>query len=622
MHHSTHKRLIPVIGCALSFHVLAANERQNLSILDPYVLTANPVANSTPTTTFESPVSSLTYSPWVDVQARNLNELQGDIAVRGGTFENTGFIIGGLPIMDPQTGHYAAELPISSRMLADPEVALGSAQTRKGFNASVASISLDFASAQSAFSHRIFAGSDALFGFDLYGAQAFGASGWAGEYSIAYSENNQEDFGADHQFERIMGRVEWVDEDSRFNFMVGHQDKEFTWPYLYALRELHDLVGSSGIEGEDVETTLLLATYERQSGDINWEIGAAYRQNLDDYEFDVAQPGLFNAFEHDTDYAVARIAAAAPLWNGQWTTSALVAYDAIKSTALVFGEFDDRTYTALTTDWSGTVHESGRTRHSASFGLRLDDTNRDSTAVSPFARYSIDVERNAGIWTAFLDLSQSTQVAGYTAIAGNPNGGLFRGNQNLDREFARSAEIGLGFDGEGYAIRSQLFFRQDDNLVDWTYQSGSLFARKAENLDLETWGAELFAEVNTAWYRLTFAYTWLDKSPDYGSVSDLVDASFYALNYAEHRVTLGAVVSLTDAIELSWDNEWRAQEPNSLRSSDNTAWLSHLSLSATTLDSRLRFQLSIDNLLDEDFEEVPGAPGQGRQASFSVWMSY
>ena len=61
-------------------------------------------------TTFSMPVSALKYEPLVDVQSRNSVESQGDVTIRGGIFENTGFMVGSATLFDPQTGHYFAEI--------------------------------------------------------------------------------------------------------------------------------------------------------------------------------------------------------------------------------------------------------------------------------------------------------------------------------------------------------------------------------------------------------------------------------------------------------------------------------------------------------------------------------
>ena len=67
------------------------------------------------------------------MQARNMAEAQGDLSIRGGTFENTGIQVGSATIMDPQTGHYTTELPIAPEMLAEPKVLTGADNALRGF---------------------------------------------------------------------------------------------------------------------------------------------------------------------------------------------------------------------------------------------------------------------------------------------------------------------------------------------------------------------------------------------------------------------------------------------------------------------------------------------------------
>ena len=111
----------------------------------PQVTVYSPrVANQDPVGTYAMPVSALRFEPLVDVQARNLAEGQADIAIRGGIFENTGFRIGAVPLFDPQTGHYFAEIPVAPAMLGAPAILTGTDNATAGFNASVGTISYDW----------------------------------------------------------------------------------------------------------------------------------------------------------------------------------------------------------------------------------------------------------------------------------------------------------------------------------------------------------------------------------------------------------------------------------------------------------------------------------------------
>ena len=95
----------------LTIHGQTTMEMTELVIQSPRI------ANQAPVGTFAMPVSALRYEPLVDVQGRNMAEGQADVSIRGGTFENTGFRIGAVTILDPQTGHYFAEIPVPPVML-------------------------------------------------------------------------------------------------------------------------------------------------------------------------------------------------------------------------------------------------------------------------------------------------------------------------------------------------------------------------------------------------------------------------------------------------------------------------------------------------------------------------
>jgi len=102
---------------------------------------AQETANQRPVNTYETPISNLDFDPRVDMQSRNMAEAQGDLSIRGGTFENTGVQVGSATLLDPQTGHYTTELPIAPEMLSEPKVLTGADNALRGFNSSVGTVS-------------------------------------------------------------------------------------------------------------------------------------------------------------------------------------------------------------------------------------------------------------------------------------------------------------------------------------------------------------------------------------------------------------------------------------------------------------------------------------------------
>jgi hypothetical protein len=133
-------------------------------------------------------------------------------------------------------------------------------------------------------------------------------------------------------------------------------------------------------------------------------------------------------------------------------------------------------------------------------------------------------------------------------------------------------------------------------------------------VDLETFGIEVIGSKQFDAIEAIASYTYLDKSQDYGNAA--IDASFYALNFAKHRLTLGAIWRPIEILELRIDNEWRSQAANTLRTSDDAALFTHIGISIFPPQCEgLELFAAIDNAWDDDFQDVPGTPGRGSQIS-------
>src|ERR1035437_2615856 len=128
------------LACGV-FALARSLDAQSAAVALPEMTVYSPrVANQSPTGTFAMPVSALRYEPRVDLQPRNLAEAQADVTLRGGIFENTGIRLGAVSLLDPQTGHYFAEIPIAPAMLEAPEILVGADHALGADNSTVGAI--------------------------------------------------------------------------------------------------------------------------------------------------------------------------------------------------------------------------------------------------------------------------------------------------------------------------------------------------------------------------------------------------------------------------------------------------------------------------------------------------
>jgi len=595
-----------------SLTVLA--QAQEFYVLPTLYVGGQETANLQPVATYETPVSNLEFDPRLDLQARGMTEAQADVSIRGGIFENTGFRVGAATLVDPQTGHYSAELPIAPEMLQGPEVLTGVYNGLLGFNSSIGTVSYGWTQIQDGGSVTVGAGDHNL-NFQRIHQGLSGrfseASNWSWgvEAEISRSESDGTIRYGDHDFDRTTGRVQLVSPNTQTDFFAGYQSKFFGWPELYAAP-----FGSN--ETENLKTRLFLINHQlRYAVESSLEVTAYSRRHSDHYIFNRFSPN--KTFVHETKAHVLAAAGRHVLsekwalnYAGQFTA------DEIESTQLE-NSFTSRSYYKLSLLPEYGIDLNAEEHLSIKAGLSYDNTNRNEADYSPLAEISWSRSHASGSSERlYLSYSQATQVAGYTAIGGS-TGGLFASDPDLQRERSENLEFGVALDRRDWSLEAAVFYRWDDDLVDWTYSAASPNARSANNVDIETFGIELIGTRRWGALESIASYAYLHKDADYGAAN--IDASFYALNFPEHRATLGFIWQLCPQVEIRIDNEWRSQETNSLREGSDQGFFTHAGLSyfPEQVES-LELFMAVDNAWDDDFQDVPGTPGRGDQYSCGV----
>jgi len=587
--------------------------------IEQITVEASATANKLPVGTFDSPVSNLEYDPRVDLQSRNMAEAQADVTIRGGIFENTGFRVGSATLLDPQTGHYVAELPIAPQMLTGPYVLTGADNALNGMNSSVGSISFGFKPITTGGNVSVGTGTNNFNLQSIYAGISTDVDdaknwqvGFEGEYSHSQSDGSIEN--GDHDFNRASARIQLIGADSQTDVLYGSQEKFFGWPNMYTPFGVN--------ETEELETRLLMLNHQQNYADnSHFEVSAYYRKHNDHYVFSRENPSAFEAFHETKVKSIAISGSHAQNTAFAVNYSAQYIEDEIESTTLE-NNFTSRTYYKLSVLPEYKIDLKQNQLLTLRLGAAFDDTNRDDSELSLIGDISLNTQNSDGSeQTVYLSYAQASQVAGYTAIGGSNQGGLFRSNYNLGRETTKNLELGYLIQEQTWQLNSAVFYREDNNLVDWTFSFDSSSARFANPVDIDATGVEFFATKYFDTTELIASYTYLNKSENYGNAD--IDASFYALNFPDHRVTLGAIWTPNDLIEMRVDNEWRKQHENALRSGKDTALFTQLSLKITpTVINNLFITLAADNVWDESFEEIPGTPGRGEQYTLSATYSW
>lgn len=614
--HSAAARSSLSAACALvaSLNAFGSEEMAPPVDLDDFFVLGERVANERPASGVATPVTALRFDPLVEVQARGPAERQADITVRGGIFENTGFSLSGLPLPDPQTGHYFGAIPLDPRMLRGPEILTGSANALGGFNSTVATIRYDLA--------RVETGGEVEAGFGQNGLNfqrvytgvrldppGEGAPGFAFDFGYARAEGRGTVERGDFAFERFSGRMQIDSKIGRTDLFAGYVDEFHGWPGLYIGRAFGPLFP----ETDDFQVTVGGLWHEAVYGDGS-HIGGGFvwRRLVDEYQFNRDAPSP--TFTHETRVITAALGGRHVFAAGGIDYQLTVAADRlIFSRALTFGDFDSRRYArlALIPYMRRAAADGGEWEFRA--GATLDTSNRDATVLLPVLGVQRSGVRDEAKWTLYAEIAGTSQVPGYTALASNPNG-LFGGNAALGREKARSYEFGGHLEGNLWQLHGAVFRREDRALVDWVFSAESPSARRAAPVDINVTGVEVVGSLATGFVRWVGGYALLRKSADYGAED--VDASYYALNFPEHRLTFAAIARPHEQVQLRIDSEYRRQADNFLRTGSHSAFRLSAGVAwQLPIQTDLELGLVGDNITDSRFETFPGTPADGRQLS-------
>jgi hypothetical protein len=604
---------LPVLSLAPL--LAAADEAAEAEEITEITVNARRVANLRPAASYATAATVLRFDPLTELQSRGLAEGQSDVTVRGGVFENTGFKLGAMTVMDPQTGHYVAGLPVDPALMSKPAIYKGIDGAIEGFNSAVATVAYGIGLVQQGGSLNVGFGSDSL-NYQSLRVGHVSKDGIGVAVSAARSEGDGSLPFGDHEFSRLNVHLQAVSNEVQSDVIVSYQDKFYGWPGAYT--------GFATLpEIDDTQTTLVLANQHREWDGGWFEYGGFYRNLVDDYDFDrrTTESGTPGSFEHETKVMAIGFQGSQRLRRVNWRYGGQVTKDElVRSTDLTNGFFTDRTYATLSVVPSVDIELASGNTVTWRAGVTADYSNRDSNAILPLLGVSLNQSDAAGTTVWSFEYASTSQLPGYTALKSQPNG-LFGGNPLLGREKAKQLSASISRDALEWQARVTLFARKDDDLVDWTYATGAPFARQANPVDIDVIGFEAFMTRHWDLIDVAAGYTLLDKDSDYGAAP--VDASFYALNFARHRATLAFRYRFMNDFELRLDTEYRRQEENPLRTGDDTTFLSSVSLVWNGAEaSGFSAILVADNLTDSEFQTFPGTPAAGRQVSASVTYNW
>ena len=490
----------------------------------------------------QAPVSNLadllSFVQSVDVRQRGAYGIQADISIRGGSFDQVLVLLNGIPISDPQTGHFNLNIPVELSDIQKIEILKGPGARTFGSNAYSGAINIiTKALEQNSLDMRLSGGQHALYHYGATGNISL--KNWNTRFSYdqkgsdGYMENT--DFKSYNAFVQSVLYLKKVSLDAQLGFMK----KDFgansfyspKYPLQYERNESR--LASLGIHfGKKVRVSVL----------------PYYRQHRDNWQLTKEKPELYQNF-HQTDVYGAR---AKLIFNSMIGKSTLgLDY---RNENLLSTNMGNKMEEATPIPWAkneafkyqyqrshaGIYFEQSKsffTKWAITAGLLTHWYTGITNTANIYPGVDISYHANNEL-KLFASVNNAMRLPTFTDMFYQGPSNI--GNPDLKPETSLSFELGSSYKKENFHAEASVFRRYGKDIIDWIWQDDHE-TWKTENItELTTNGIELSSYLNPSglwhigfWKSIGINYTYLDLIKEESDIK-----SKYALNNLRHQLQI------------------------------------------------------------------------------------
>lgn len=458
----------------------------------------------------------------VDVRQRGAHGVQADVGIRGGSYEQTLIMVDGVNISDPQTGHHNMDLPVNLNDIERIEIVKGPAARTYGPNAMGGVINIITRDVNS----NSFGGHGAYgeYGYYDLGAQAALSVGNVSDrlsasrrYSSGYIGGKDTDF----DINTINYKSVLKTGSNTFRLGMGFTDKDFGAYKFYS-----DIFPD---QREKTETVLVYGDAELKMADVEVKPRIHWRHHKDEFKININ--GAWNVNGHRTDVLGAQVNTLIISGLGSTSIGGQAELEDMESSSL--GDHD-RGQQAVFLEHRFYPYDR------MSIGMGASAVHYSSWGWEYWPGADMSIELRDGLsW--FASFEKAFRVPTYTELYYVTPAN--QGNPDLKPEKTWTGETGLRWLTRGITADFSLFYRDSENVIDWSRRPGETVWQATNISTVRTKGGEAeikfypqsFFTVN--WLlSVGIAYTYLDSDRNTQGME-----SKYALDYLRHQIN-GSVV--------------------------------------------------------------------------------
>lgn len=481
--------------------------------------------------------------PGLDLRTRGGGDVQGDLTMRGGTFDQMLVLLNGVNLTDAHTGHHNLDIPIDLSMVDRVEIIPAAALLHHGLTSFCGAVNIVTGTArEDGFVAQAAGGTFGQAHLSAGGARTAGR--WTLSAAAAYHRSDGYRKNTDYSHGSLYLQARRRDSAGEWMVQCGGQVKDFGSQAFYSIR----------YPDQYEATRTLLASVSRLRRWRGWQLEATLYGRLHKDRFELFRHGMaeppswYGGHNYHLSATGGLSLRASRCWGGGVSTVGLEAReegivsnvlgDSLPAPRRVVGEPEGLYYTV------------GKSRMNANLfaehSVLLDRVKLTAGLLGSYNtmggfNYGYSVGGDwpmSAYWRLTFGAGRSLRMPTFTDLYYHSATQI--GNAGLKPEVSRHAELSLRYRQGRVGLSATLFARRGSNIIDWVRQPEESVWHCMNHTRIDAVGGD----VRAAYYgdgvlrRLGAGYSYCTLSQQAGGF-----ISNYALDYLRHKAGVDLVLA-------------------------------------------------------------------------------